>query len=130
MLGMCCRVFKGFIHYFAILVMVTLSAATIGCLFLQGGDLQFFVQPEAMIHFPWVKRAGLKVTILFVATIIFFMLAEDGPLRCSWISALGLGRRHRRRQAMQRKKQLRRRPFSSQSVHTRLSSQIRYRMMP
>ena len=128
MLGMCCRAAKGVILYAAILSVVTVVAAAIGCLFLQGGDIQFFVHPDAMLQFLWAKRAGLKVTILFVATLVFFMLAEDGILSRRWLSHHVSGQFRRRRQAMPIRLHLRRRPYLSPSTHRQFSRQSRYRI--
>ena len=120
MLGTCCRLFKGVILYVALIVVVTLAAAAVGCLFLQGGDLRFFVHPDAMLNFLWAKRAGLKVTILFVATLIFFMLVEDGILSRRWYFDRGLGRLRRGQQAAQSRLRLRRRPCLSRSMPVRI----------
>lgn len=68
----------------AILLVVTCVAAIVGCLFLSNGQLAYLVQPTELIEFVWVTRAGLKVTVFFVAVMIFLMCAEDGALGRPW----------------------------------------------
>ena len=74
------KLIKGLALYVAILAVVTVGAAIIGCVFLPNGRLDYLIDPPALFTFLWVTRAGLKVTILFVTTVIFLLFAESGAL--------------------------------------------------
>lgn len=78
------KLVKGVALYIAILSAVTFSAAVIGCLFLPNGHVRYLLDPEALLTFLWVTRAGLKVSIFFIATSIFMMLADNGALGRKW----------------------------------------------
>ncbi|MEZ5934292.1 MAG: hypothetical protein R3F54_20600 [Alphaproteobacteria bacterium] len=78
------KMVKGVALYAALLAVVTGGAAIVGCLFLHNGRVEYLTDPEALFHFLWVTRAGLKVTIVTVTTIVFLMMAENGALSQNW----------------------------------------------
>jgi hypothetical protein len=78
------KILKGITLYITILAVVTAGAAIIGCLFLPNGRLDYLLDPSALFTFVWVTRAGLKVTIMFVTTLIFLLFAENGALSQRW----------------------------------------------
>ena len=75
---------KGLILYVGVLACVTVGAAIVGCLFLSNGHVRYLFDPSDLFTFLWYQRAGLKVTIVFVATWIFLLLVEDGILGRPW----------------------------------------------
>ncbi len=79
------KLVKGMTLYVTILACVTALAAVIGCVFLSNGRIAYLFDPTDLFNFLWQQRAGLKVMITFVTTLIFFLLAEDGILNRKWI---------------------------------------------
>jgi hypothetical protein len=79
------KLVKGVALYLAILAVVTVGAAIIGCAFLPNGNIDYLLDPPALFTFLWTTRAGLKVTILFVTTMIFLLFAEGGALSRDWV---------------------------------------------
>ena len=76
---------KAVVLFLCLLVVVTVGAAIVGCLFLSNGDVAYLIQPHALFEFLWVTRAGLKVTIVFVTVLTFLMFAQDGALSRRWL---------------------------------------------
>ncbi len=75
---------KAVLLYCAILAVVALIAAFIGCLLLHDGRTVYLLDPEKLLWYAWTKRSGLKVQIFFVTMILWWMMMLDGALGRPW----------------------------------------------
>ena len=82
------KTLKAVLLYCAILAVVALTAAVIGCLVLSDGRTAYLLDPDKLLWFAWSKRSGLKVQIFFIATVLWWMLALDGALGRPWLRGL------------------------------------------
>lgn len=77
-LGHCIgRLLRSILLYVAILLVVAVCAALIGLMTLQDGHLNYLAHPDTLLWYVWFKRAGLKVQILFVSGMLYFLVAAD-----------------------------------------------------
>jgi len=76
---------KGFLVFFSILPFVITAAAVIGCLTLSNGDVAYLLDPQKLFDFVFNVRAGLKVNIMFVTFLLFFLCVNNGVLSRSWL---------------------------------------------
>ncbi len=68
---------RSILLYLAILLVVAVCAALIGLMTLQDGHLNYLAHPDTLLWYVWFKRAGLKVQILFVSALLYFLVAAD-----------------------------------------------------
>ena len=62
-----------------------MTSAVIGCLVLQDGRIAYLLDPDKLLWFVWSQRSGLKVQILFTATVLWWMMTLDGTLGRPWL---------------------------------------------
>ncbi|MEZ5930599.1 MAG: hypothetical protein R3F54_01330 [Alphaproteobacteria bacterium] len=75
---------KGAAVFLGLLAIVSATAAIIGCLFLSNGKIAYLTNAHDLFVFAFYTRAGLKVNILFVTLLLFFMCINDGMISRRW----------------------------------------------
>ncbi len=78
------KMVKSFLVFFAILASVTVVASIIACLFLSNGNVEYLIDLDKLFEFVFYTRSGLKVNILFVTMMLFFLAINNDILNREW----------------------------------------------